>query len=107
MSLSTFGGASANIATINGVSRHQAAFNGVNFYYDPNIVLKATLSNNFGVELMASYKWDNFKFYGGYIYANLSNPSDAYASGFTDRISRRFSRPPEPSPSTTTISTKS
>ena len=32
---------------------------------------------------MASYKWDRFKFYGGYIYGKTSNPSDAFASGFT------------------------
>ncbi len=44
--------------------------------------MKATLSNNFGGSLMASYKWTDFKFYGGYIYANLSNPSSSYASGF-------------------------
>jgi hypothetical protein len=54
--------------------------NGVN--YDPNSVLKATLSNNTGVELMGSYAWDRFKFYGGYIYANLANPSDDFTYGF-------------------------
>jgi predicted porin len=50
--------------------------------YNPNNVLKATLSNNFGAELMASYKWDRVKFYGGYIYARQSDPSDAYSGGF-------------------------
>jgi hypothetical protein len=50
--------------------------------YDSNSVLKGTLSNNFGVELLGSYKWDRFKFYGGYIYARLSNPSDDYMYGF-------------------------
>src|SRR5574337_193242 len=53
-----------------------------NACYDPNSVLKATLSNNFGAELMASYKWDRFRFYGGYIYARQSNPSDQYLTGF-------------------------
>ncbi len=32
---------------------------------------------------MASYKWDRFKFYGGYIYGKTSNPSDSFAGGFT------------------------
>jgi len=49
---------------------------------DPNSILKATLSNNFGTDLMASYKWDQFKFYGGYIYARDSNPSDSFLTGF-------------------------
>ena len=31
---------------------------------------------------MASYKWDRFKFYGGYIYASSSNPSDDFLTGF-------------------------
>ena len=53
-----------------------------NACYDPNNILKATLSNNVGTELMASYKWDRFKFYGGYIYARLMNPSDGELTGF-------------------------
>jgi predicted porin len=50
--------------------------------YDVNTVLKATLSNSAGVELMARYTWGQFRFYGGYIYARLTNPSDDYANGF-------------------------
>ena len=61
--------------------------------YNPNDILKATLSNNWGAELMASYKWDAFKFYGGYIYANLSNPTDAYADGFQTIASGIFIPP--------------
>jgi predicted porin len=76
VSLATFGG--ANNSFLNG--QEFVKVNGIN--YDPNRVLRATLSNNFGFELMASYKWDRFKFYGGYIYANLSNPSDNYTFGF-------------------------
>ena len=53
-----------------------------NICYDSNDVLKATLSNIFGTQLMASYKWDRFKFYGGYLYARSSNPSDDFLSGF-------------------------
>ena len=50
--------------------------------YDVNSVLKATLSNSAGVELMVRYTWGPFRFYGGYIYARLMNPSDDYANGF-------------------------
>ena len=50
--------------------------------YDVNSVLKATLSNSAGVELMARYNWGRFRFYGGYIYARLMNPSDDYPNGF-------------------------
>ena len=53
-----------------------------NAYYDPNSVLKATLSNNFGGELVAKYRWDPFTLYGGYLYARLMNPSDDYLTGF-------------------------
>ncbi len=51
-------------------------------YYNPNDILKATLSNNFGVELNAKYKWNTVTFYAGYIYASLGNPSNAEANGF-------------------------
>jgi predicted porin len=50
--------------------------------YDVNSVLKATLSNSAGVELMARYTWGQFRFYAGYNYARLMNPSDDYANGF-------------------------
>src|SRR5271166_1315716 len=50
--------------------------------YDVNSVLKATLSNSAGVELMARYTWGQFRFYAGYNYARLMNPSDDYADGF-------------------------
>lgn len=49
--------------------------------YDPNSILKATLSNSGGIEFLARYKWGAFKFYGGYVYARSENPSDAYANG--------------------------
>jgi predicted porin len=50
--------------------------------YDVNDVLKATLSNSAGAELMARYTWGPVRFYAGYIYARLMNPSDDYANGF-------------------------
>lgn len=44
--------------------------------YDPNSIVRATLQNTAGVELLARYQWEKFKFYLGYIYAKSTNPSD-------------------------------
>ncbi|MGO9392158.1 porin [Rhodoblastus sp.] len=49
--------------------------------YDPNSILKATVGNNAGVEVLASYKWDKFKFYAGYIYGQTNNPTNTYYPG--------------------------
>lgn len=51
-------------------------------FFNPNDVLKATLSNNIGVALLGKYKWNQWGFYGGYLYARLMNPSDDYTGGF-------------------------
>ena len=81
VSLSTFNGGSLGQCGLTGPSAPwYIKVN--NVCYDTNSVLKATLSNNFGAELMGSYKWDRFKFFGGYIYARQSNPSDDFFSGF-------------------------
>jgi predicted porin len=77
VALSSFAG--SNIACLTPAN---CFINVNNAYYDPNSVLKATLSNNFGGELVAKYKWDPFTFYGGWIYARLMNPSDDYLTGF-------------------------
>jgi predicted porin len=53
-----------------------------NQFFDPNTVLKATLSNNLGGELVARYKWDPLTFYGGWVYARQMNPSDDFLGGF-------------------------
>jgi predicted porin len=50
--------------------------------YDPDTILKATLSNNTAFMVAARYKWDKFEVYGGYTYARLANPSDAFPDGF-------------------------
>jgi predicted porin len=50
--------------------------------YDPNTILKATLSNNTAFLVAARYKWDKWEVYGGYTYARLANPSDAFPNGF-------------------------
>ncbi len=78
VSLSTFGG--SNNFCIKGTTDCFVFVN--NAYYDPNSVLKATLSNDTGLELVAKYKWNTVTFYGGYLYALIQNPSDSYLTGF-------------------------
>src|ERR1700733_3274369 len=39
--------------------------------FDPNSILKATLSDNTGLLLGPRYKWDQWEVYGGYTYARL------------------------------------
>ncbi len=51
-----------------------------NFYNADD--LKATLSNNTGVMLLAKYKWNAFTFSGGYEYIHQANPSDDFLNGF-------------------------
>jgi predicted porin len=77
VSLSSFAG--SNIACLTPAN---CFINVNNQYFDPNSVLKATLSNNFGGELVVKYKWDPFTFYAGWIYARQMNPSDDYLTGF-------------------------
>ena len=77
MSLSSFSG--SNVACLNAFN---CFINVNNASYNANSVLKATLSNNFGGELVAKYRWNKFTLYGGYLYARLSNPSDDYLTGF-------------------------
>ena len=53
-------------------------------YFDPNTVLRATLSNDLAGELVARYKLDPapVTLYGGWIYARQMNPSDDFLGGF-------------------------
>ncbi|HEY1886432.1 MAG TPA: porin [Roseiarcus sp.] len=53
-----------------------------NQFFNPNDVLKATLSNNIGFAALGKYKWNQWGFYGGYLYARLMNPSDDHLNGF-------------------------
>ena len=88
-----------------------------NQFFDPNTVLKATLSNNLGGELVAKYKWDPFTFYGGWIYARQMNPSDDFLTGFPTIaqgifippgfVNKRASPPTAQSPLTTSTSRRS
>jgi predicted porin len=81
----TFGGLSMDAVASyakDAVSLSSYAGSGLPAGYDPNTILKATLSNNSGFALGAKYKWDQWEFYSGYTYARLANPSDTFAGGF-------------------------
>jgi predicted porin len=77
VTLSSFAG--SNIACLTPAN---CFINVNNQFFDPNTVLKATLSNNLGGEIVARYKWDPLTFYGGWIYARQMNPSDDFLGGF-------------------------
>ena len=63
--------------------------------YNPLSILKATVSDNAGFALMAEYKWDKFKFYAGYVFAQTSNPSNTnYPGGLPTIISAGLFVPP-------------
>jgi hypothetical protein len=55
--------------------------NGIPNFYNPDD-LKATLSNNTGVLLLAKYTWGAVNLFGGYEYFRNANPSDDYPNGF-------------------------
>jgi predicted porin len=61
--------------------------------HDPNSILQATLANIAAVLVVARYKWDRTEIYGGYTYARMSNPSDAFSNGF-HTIARGIFVPP-------------
>jgi predicted porin len=58
--------------------------------FDPNSILRATLSNTGGAALLARYNWNPFKFYLGYIYSRTTNPSDDFPGGFPTPASGIF-----------------
>jgi len=63
--------------------------------YDPDSILQATLANATTVLVAARYKWDRTEIYGGYTYARLANPSDAFPNGFSTIASGIFVPPGE------------
>ena len=48
----------------------------------PDSILQATLADVAAFLVAARYKWDDAEIYGGYSYARLANPSDAFPNGF-------------------------
>jgi predicted porin len=79
VSLSSFSG--SNVACLTPAN---CFINVNNQFFDPNTVLRATLSNNLGGELVARYKLDSapVTLFGGWIYARQMNPSDDFLTGF-------------------------
>ena len=79
VTLSSFAG--SNIACLTPAN---CFINVNNQFFDPNTVLRATLSNNLGGELVARYKLDPVPvtLYGGWIYARQMNPSGDFLTGF-------------------------
>jgi predicted porin len=63
-----------NLGTFNGAVSPAGA---------PSDALKATLSDNDSVMLLAKYTNGPFKLYGGYEYIRYMNPSDTYPHGFS------------------------
>ena len=78
VSLASYSGAAT--ACVKGTNDCFVSVNGA--LYDPNTVLKATLSNNVGLELAAKYKLGDVTAYAGYLYGRLANPSDGFSGGF-------------------------
>jgi len=93
VSLSNYGGSVTACGAGNvGISQSYGIWPGSGCY-NANDILKASLSNTWGMELMGSYKWDRFRFYGGYIYANNSNPSDGFEGGLKTIANGIFAPP--------------
>ena len=61
--------------------------------YNPTSIVQATLADVAAVLVAARYKWDRAEIYGGYTYARLANPSDAFPNGF-HTIARGIFVPP-------------
>jgi predicted porin len=80
VSLSNFTGSCATL-TKGPFDGQTACTNGIPNFYGPDD-LKATLSNNSGIELLAKYKWGPVTLSGGLLLWQQANPSDDYLNGF-------------------------
>ncbi|TAL80916.1 MAG: porin [Beijerinckiaceae bacterium] len=81
----TFGGFSADAVlryARDAVSLQSFSGSDVPAGYNPASILQATLADVTAILVAARYKWDNSEIYGGYTYARLANPSDAFPNGF-------------------------
>jgi predicted porin len=61
--------------------------------YDPNSIVRGTVQNTGGLELLARYDWDPFKFYAGYIWAVTTNPTNTFYPWGLGTISSGLSVP--------------
>jgi predicted porin len=80
VSLSNFSG-SCSTVTKGALAGQTGCTSGIPEFYGPDD-LKATLSNNSGVELLAKYKWGPWTLSGGWLWWQQANPSDDYLNGF-------------------------
>jgi predicted porin len=82
-------GATFNGLSVDGIYSHiidQVAlgtYNAVEPSTIPYNALKATLSDNDSVMLLAKYKWGQATLFGGWEYIRYTNPSDSYSWGFS------------------------
>ena len=77
---SIFNGSCA-VLTRGPVAGETGCVNGIPNFYNAED-LRATLSNNTGVLLLAKYTWGAVNLFGGYEYFRNANPSDDYPNGF-------------------------
>jgi predicted porin len=80
VSLSNFNG-SCSTVTKGPLTGQTGCTSGIPEFYGPDD-LKATLSNNSGVELLAKYKWGPWTLSGGWLWWQQANPSDDFLNGF-------------------------
>ena len=80
VSLSNFTGA-CSTATKGPLKGQTGCTNGIPNFYGPDD-LKATLSNNSGLMLLAKYRWGPVTLSGGWMWWQQANPSDDFLNGF-------------------------
>jgi hypothetical protein len=80
VNLSNFAGSCATL-TKGAFAGQTGCTSGIPNFYGPDD-LKATLSNNSGVELLGRYKWGPVTLSGGWLWWQQANPSDDYLNGF-------------------------
>ncbi|MGC2782817.1 MAG: hypothetical protein WA397_03085 [Roseiarcus sp.] len=80
VSLSNFSGSCATL-TKGAFAGQTGCTSGIPNFYGPDD-LKATLSNNSGLMLLAKYKWGRVTLSGGWMWWQQANPSDDYLNGF-------------------------
>ena len=80
VSLSNFTGACSTV-TKGPLASQTGCTSGIPEFYGPDD-LKATLSNNTGIELLAKYKWGPVTLSGGWLWWQQANPSDDFLNGF-------------------------
>jgi predicted porin len=80
VSLSNFTGTCATL-TKGPFKSQTGCVSGIPNFYSPDD-LKATLSNNSGLMLLARYRWGPVTLSGGWMWWRQANPSDDYLNGF-------------------------